>query len=315
MTLNDSPKEDSKKAAAESPPSSARSNKSSVSSTLVFRGEDPQKILDTIQTRRERSISYMREGGLYANQARLPRLPVPPLAATGDRYLALARLLHRHQDDPAGAAQEATEQAVRQFLDGEGPKLQAKLLEYRETVDNFVDEFWSDAYFVPECPLPINVNPYFLLEEDPTPGRNDQVGRASSLVYSALRFVGELWNNSLRPDVVKGTPLCMSQYPKLFGTARIPNSTRDDPFNPEHYSQHVVVLSRGQFYYFDVLDDKGNIALSEAGIAKTLAAIIEDSGKLKKDERAISSIGALTSEVINSATLTKYYHDTPPSAL
>ena len=36
---------------------------------------------------------------------------------------------------------EATEQAVRQFLDGEGPKLQAKLLEYRETVSEFETPF------------------------------------------------------------------------------------------------------------------------------------------------------------------------------
>ena len=55
----------------------------------------------------------------------------------------------------------------------------------------------------------INSNLSFLLEDDPTPARNDQVTRAASLVISALSFVRALRREELPPDSFRGTPLCM----------------------------------------------------------------------------------------------------------
>lgn len=49
----------------------------------------------------------------------------------------------------------------------------------------------------------------FLLEDDPTPARNNQVTRAASLVSSALAFVRALRKEELPPDKIRGTPLCM----------------------------------------------------------------------------------------------------------
>jgi hypothetical protein len=37
-------------------------------------------------------------------------------------------------------------------------------------------------------PLPINVNPCFVLEDDPTPSRHSQIARATSLILASLKF-------------------------------------------------------------------------------------------------------------------------------
>jgi carnitine O-acetyltransferase len=57
---------------------------------------------------------------------------------------------------------------------------------------------------------------------DPTPGRGAQLPRASALIVSSLGFIHDLRQGILEPDMVRGTPLDMDQYQRLFGTARIP---------------------------------------------------------------------------------------------
>lgn len=119
----------------------------------------------------------------------------------------------------------------------------------------------------------LSLNPFFILEyvgeslletrrinvtltgasrrDDPTPARGNQLMRATSLILASLAFVHDLRTAQLEPDNFRGIPLDMSQYPKLFGTARIP--TREGcrmQIDPE--SKHVVVMARGQFYWFDV---------------------------------------------------------------
>jgi carnitine O-acetyltransferase len=72
----------------------------------------------------------------FAGQSKLPKLPIPPLEDTCRRYLgALRALQHEHE-------REQTEAAVKDFLANEGPKIQAKLIEWAETKDSYIEEFW-----------------------------------------------------------------------------------------------------------------------------------------------------------------------------
>jgi carnitine O-acetyltransferase len=68
-------------------------------------------------------------GITLAGQSSLPKLPVPPLKDTCDRYL---RALEGLQDAREHAA---TKLAVDDFLNRTGPKWDAKLREYAETKD------------------------------------------------------------------------------------------------------------------------------------------------------------------------------------
>lgn len=141
----------------------------------------------------------------------------------------------------------------------------------------------------------LNLNPFFLLEDDPTPARNNQVTRAASLVASALEFVRAVRKEELPPDMVKGIPLDMYQYSRLFGTARVPTEAgcqiEQDPD-----SKHIIVLCHGQFYWFDVLDDNSDIIMSEKDVAINLQTIIDDAAHTPITEAAKGALGVLSTE-------------------
>lgn len=87
--------------------------------------------------------------------------------------------------------------------------------------------------------------------DDPTPSRGNQLTRAASLILASLGFVHDLRTGQLEPDNVRGTPLDMTQYDYLFGTARVP-MPNGCQMRTMSESRHVVVMRRGQFYWFDV---------------------------------------------------------------
>lgn len=141
----------------------------------------------------------------------------------------------------------------------------------------------------------LNLNPFFLLEDDPTPARNNQVNRAASLVNSALAFVRAVRREELPPDTVRGTPLCMYQYSRLFGTARVPTEN-GCIISQDTTAKHIVVLCRGQFYWFDVLDDNNDLIMSEKDLAVNLQVIIEDAQQTPIHEAAKGALGILSTE-------------------
>jgi carnitine O-acetyltransferase len=152
-----------------------------------------------------------------------------------------------------------------------------------------------DSYLNFDNPVVLNLNPFFLLEDDPTPARNNQVTRAASLVGSSLEFVRAVRKEELPPDKVRGTPLCMYQFSRLFGTARVPTDAgcqiEQDP-----ESKHIVVMCHGQLYWFDVLDDNSDVIMTERDIAINLQTIIEDAIQTPIQEAAKGALGVLTTE-------------------
>jgi len=141
----------------------------------------------------------------------------------------------------------------------------------------------------------LNLNPFFLLEDDPTPARNNQVTRAASLVVSALSFVRAVRREELPPDTIRGTPLCMYQYSRLFGTARVPTENGCH-IGQDPDSKHIVVLCHGQFYWFDVLDDNSDLIMSEKDISLNLQTIIDDAQETPIQEAAKGALGVLSTE-------------------
>ena len=64
--------------------------------------------------------------------------------------------------------------------------------------------------------------------------------RAASLVVSSLGFIHDLRAGLLEPDIVRGTPLDMDQYSRLFGTSRIPTDVSlESPFFPSDLSNFL----------------------------------------------------------------------------
>lgn len=152
-----------------------------------------------------------------------------------------------------------------------------------------------DSYLNFDNPVVLNLNPFFLLEDDPTPARNNQVTRAASLVASALEFVRAVRKEELPPDTVRGRPLDMYQYSRLFGTARVPTEAgcriEQDPD-----SKHIVVMCHGQFYWFDVFDDNSDVIMTEKDVAINLQTIVDDAAQTPIQEAAKGALGVLSTE-------------------
>ncbi|KAM5531138.1 hypothetical protein V8D89_015205 [Ganoderma adspersum] len=180
------------------------------------------------------------ESRTFARQGELPKLPIPPLEETCRRYL---RALEGLQDPKE---HEETKRAVDDFLQHDGPRVQERLKEYAKDKASYIEEFWYESYLSHSDPVVLALNPFFVLENDPTPDRGQQLPRAASLIVSSLGFIHDLRAGMLEPDHMRGTPLDMDQYTRLFGTARIPTE-RGCKMEAHGDSRHVVILRRGQF--------------------------------------------------------------------
>lgn len=144
-------------------------------------------------------------------------------------------------------------------------------------------------------PVVLNLNPFFLLEDDPTPARNNQVTRAASLVVSSLSFVRAVRREELPPDTIRGSPLCMYQYSRLFGTARVPTDNGCQ-IAQDSGAKHIVVLCKGQFYWFDVLDDNSDLIMTEKDMALNLQVVVDDAEQTPIHEAAKGALGVLSTE-------------------
>lgn len=87
----------------------------------------------------------------------------------------------------------------------------------------------------------------------------------------------------------------MYQYSRLFGTARVPtpNGCR---IAQNHHAKHIVVLCKGQFYWFDMLDDASDLIMTEKDLALSLQVIVDDAEETPIQEAAKGALGVLSTE-------------------
>ncbi|OLF08228.1 choline/carnitine O-acyltransferase [Actinophytocola xanthii] len=194
----------------------------------------------------------------FGNEEHLPRVPVPTLVDSCERFLDwCAPLLTEEQ-------LARTEAAVAAFLAPDSPahELQAALEEYdsRPDVASWLEEFWAYRYLGRRDRIALNANFFFLFHGS----GEDQVERAAGLVAGAVDYKLRLDDESVPPVVQRGRPLSMAQQRFLFATTRIPGATQDSvraPFTAEHpgpsTARHIVVFFRGTPFRLDVLDSDG----------------------------------------------------------
>jgi carnitine O-acetyltransferase len=124
-------------------------------------------------------------GPMLKYQANLPKLPVPALGATLEKYLKSIRPL---VDDKE---YKETEKAVKDFEapGGLGLQLQERLLaRFNDpSVVNWLEDWWLDqAYMGYRDPVVIYVSYFFLYKDDKL--RKSPAQRAAAITTAALEF-------------------------------------------------------------------------------------------------------------------------------
>ena len=166
----------------------------------------------------------------------------------------------------------------------------------------------------------LNYNPFIAFKPDPNPRQMNQAVRATNMLISSIRFMKSLRANNLKPEIFhlnpeksdtvffqklmswipesisfygaymfNAFPLDMSQYFRLFNSTRIPNKDKDILVTDET-KKHILILYKGNFFTFDVLDKNNNI-LPPSEIYACILHILNSNSKT-----ADQSIGVLTSE-------------------
>lgn len=227
----------------------------------------------------------------FAQEDSLPRVPLPTLEASCERFLAwCAPLLTADQ-------LAVTEAEVTAFLraDGPGRVLQAALEEYDATegVHSWLDTFWPYRYLGRRDRIALNANFFFLFKDSGRP----QVERAAGLVAGAVNYKRQLDQGLIPPVVQRGVPQSMVQNKFLFSATRIPGAQQDTvraPYSPQwpgpSEARHIVVFFRGGMFRLDVLGADGvphNLDDLEAGLHAVMKAGAEPAA-------ADSSVGHLT---------------------
>lgn len=179
---------------------------------------------------------------LYSYQASLPRLPLPSLDDTMQRYLkSVAPLLDE-------AKYKRMESLAREFRNGIGSKLQRYLWLKSWWSSNYVSDWWEDfVYLRGRTALMVNSNFYGTecILAKPT---SVQTARAANMVHAAFIFRRSIERQTLKPIMIQNlVPLCSWQYERIFNTTRVPGIETDKLV---HYSdsQHVLVYSRGCYF-------------------------------------------------------------------
>ncbi|ETE69025.1 Choline O-acetyltransferase, partial [Ophiophagus hannah] len=208
----------------------------------------------------------------------LPKLPVPSLQQTLNRYLQCMKHLVTEEQ------YKKTKTLVEKFgaPGGQGEFLQKKLLERHEQMDNWVLQYWlDDMYLNNRSALPINSSPGIIFACQQFQEADNQLSHTLPVDFAR----GQL----------SGHPLCMKQYYGLFSSYRLPGHIKDTLVShksnimPE--PDHIIVACNNQFFVLDVVINFRR--LSEGDLFTQLWKIVKMS---ENEEERLPPIGLLTSD-------------------
>uniref|UniRef100_A0A2C9JQV6 Choline/carnitine acyltransferase domain-containing protein n=1 Tax=Biomphalaria glabrata TaxID=6526 RepID=A0A2C9JQV6_BIOGL len=254
-----------------------------------------------LNSSKDREYLHVSKIPTYHFQKSLPKLPIPELEKSCQRYFnAQLPLLSETEH-------KEVQRIVKDFQNGEGRELQKELVESdRKNKDsNYVSDVWFDMYLKDRRSVVLTHSPFLTFSDDPRPEYNTQLIKATNMLISSVRMMKTIRDEKLEPEVFhlnaaksntetfrtvcrliprsfscygaylfKAFPLDMSQYKNLFNSCRIPRSEKDELFTDTN-AKHILVMRNGHFYVFDMLDKEGNI-IPENEVLSHLKFILEN---------------------------------------
>lgn len=233
------------------------------------------------------------KGKTFSEQANLPSLPVPELETTLAKYL---QTIKPFCSTPEQFKRQ--ELLCAEFLNGKGPVLQERLVQYSQDKRNWMGEFWDNqayleyndpivpyvSYFYAHRPLPVT---HKAIESDP-------LVKAAAIISSVLKFLEAVKDEALPPELIKGTPFCMNSFQMMFNNSRIPGDGRDaNVFYSLYEYDYITVAYKGNFYKVYTHNASGDV-LTPSEIWLQLYKI-KNSLSGAVEETTNAGIGSLTS--------------------
>ncbi|CAF0747826.1 unnamed protein product [Adineta steineri] len=235
-------------------------------------------------------------------QNSLPRLPIPQLDKTCQRYLAALKPILNNDEN----AYKETQSILADFRTGDGKRLDAKLRQQNASNrhTSYISKPWFEMYLKSRLPLILNFNFFLVFTDDQL--QLKPAARITNYIISSVRFMNTLRSNFLDPEVYhlnpkksntdqfrkylryvpkrfafygaviqKAFPLDMSQYNRLFNSTRIPRTDCDILQTNLDKIRHIIVIKRGHYYKVNVLDNNGDLLPAEQ-IAAMMKYLSED---------------------------------------
>ncbi|KAM9858088.1 carnitine O-acetyltransferase isoform 2-T2 [Aulostomus maculatus] len=185
-----------------------------------------------------------------SHQEGLPKLPVPPLKQTCERYLAMLEPIVSEEE------LEHTRKLVEEFLKGGvGERLQKGLERRARKTDNWLSEWWmQSAYLDSRMPVAVYTSPGVVLPRMHFQDRQGQMRFAAKLIAGVLEFKKMIDTETLPVEYLSKKPLCMDQYYQILSSCRIPGPKRDTVVN---HSIGKTAPTHITFFILDVYNSDG----------------------------------------------------------
>ena len=239
------------------------------------------------------------------HQSDLPPLPLPQLSDTLERYLKTVRPLL------TDAEFAHTTAVVTDFQreGGEGETLQAFLEEKAGSERNWMEEWWEQlAYLRTRTTMAIHINWFGVFPEWGFP--IDKVSAATAMLDGMLKTRARIEKGEYPVEEMRGNPLDMHQFTRIFGMTRVP-ATDADELVQKADSRHVAVMRDGAIIILDVYSAAGApLGIPELRAALTAALAMADAAYElenqaseggKEDKRDGSVVGTHTNTSLLTA--------------
>ncbi|KAL7402842.1 hypothetical protein ABVT39_020786 [Epinephelus coioides] len=221
---------------------------------------------------------------LYSFQNSLPRLPLPTVKDTCQRYLESVRPL---MDDEQ---YERMTGLTKDFEKNLGPRLQWYLKLKSWWASNYVSDWWEEyIYLRGRGPIMVNSNYYAMdfLYVFPT---SIQAARAGNAIHAIMLYRRKLDRAQIKPLMLLHTiPMCSAQYEHMFNTSRVPG-VDTDTIQHMNESKHIAVYHKGRFYKVWMFYD-GRLLLPRE-IEQQMERILADKSEPLPGEEKLAALTA-----------------------
>lgn len=211
------------------------------------------------------------KGDLFKFQSQLPKLPVPTLAETSNKYLKSV------EPYLSPAQLSSTTAIVEDFVrpGGQGEVLQKRLEEFAQGKDNWLAEYWDNyAYMSYRDPVVPYVSYFFNHKDVNNAIGKNQLYKASLIAYFTTQFLKLVENETLQPEVIKGNPYCMNAFKYMFNNSRVPAAGSDITKMYEISEHRYFIVALNNNFYKVYHHDANDQPLSKAAIYKQLEYLV-----------------------------------------